>query len=388
MREKSGRGEGALDPRRSAHIFQIVLKHSAELKGGPLPALAPRPELRAVQGAIDALADTARAHDVRLETRARLGDVGALVGGELAEVERALAAANGGVAPATGAAAHLLTAGGKRVRPLALLLAASCFGPVDGVARELAVVAELVHAATLLHDDVIDDGDERRGRPTARRVFGNAVSVLAGDMLLVQALRLASRAAPGPTFDELLETLGALVDGEVVQLRGRSALVADEAAYFAVVEGKTASLFRWAMRAGARAAGAREAEVDALGRYGLELGVAFQLVDDVLDYAGDAEQTGKALLADALEGKITLPLIVALERTQALWSLAERARAGDEAAAVALGDEVRASGACLAVRDRARAHSARAVSALAKVPSSRARDLLAALAEDLGARAR
>mgnify|MGYP001278004628 CR=1 FL=1 len=353
-----------------------------------IPPREPSGELAAARGAIAALRDTAHVEDVSPHTRARLGDAAELLADDIARVEALVASCGaGGVPPATGAADHLLRSGGKRVRPMALMLAASCFGAVTEGARELAAVAELIHAATLLHDDVIDDGDERRGSPTARRVWGNAVSVLAGDMLLVQALRIASRVGPRETWSELLATLGELVDGEVVQLRGRSALVADEDAYFAVVRGKTASLFRWALRAGARTTDAPEPAVDALGRFGEHLGVAFQLVDDVLDYAGDAERTGKTLLADALEGKVTLPLLLALARDESLAAELSGCRAGDAGAATRLAAGVRAAGTCDVVRARAVAETERAVRELDVLPPSAARDLLAAVARDLGARA-
>src|SRR5690606_7796889 len=146
--------------------------------------------------------------------------------------------------------------------------------------------------------------------PTSRRIWGNAVSVLAGDLLLVEALRLSSRAST-ETWSELVATLGRLVDGEVVQLRGRAEVSLASETYFEIVRGKTASLFEWSLRAGAREGGAPEDAVDALGRFGAHLGVAFQLVDDALDYDGDARETGKALLSDLAEGKVTLPLILA-----------------------------------------------------------------------------
>jgi octaprenyl-diphosphate synthase len=128
-----------------------------------------------------------------------------------------------GEAPGTDAAQHLLASGGKRARPLTVLLAASCFGPITAPARELAVVAELLHAATLLHDDVIDDAPERRGRPTSKQVLGNAVSVLGGDLLLTHALDRALSAAPA-TLPGLLTLLRQIVDGEIIQLRGRTEL--------------------------------------------------------------------------------------------------------------------------------------------------------------------
>src|SRR5258706_15776049 len=182
----------------------------------------------------------------------RLADAHALFGTDMKWVEAELRrATSDGLAPATQSAQHLLQAGGKRVRPLAVLLSASCFGEAPAEARDLAVVAELVHLATLLHDDVVDDGQERRGQTTSRRVWGNAVSVLAGDLLLTHALERTAAAAP-TLLGDLVTTLRRLVDGEVIQLRGRTRIDPSEATYFRIIDDKTASLFAWATRAGAR----------------------------------------------------------------------------------------------------------------------------------------
>jgi octaprenyl-diphosphate synthase len=337
--------------------------------------------------AIHALHDTAAPERVGDRAAHRLADVRSLVTRELADVEALISKhVEAGVAPATDSARHLFEAGGKRVRPMALLLAHACWSPVDDKARGLAAAAELVHMATLLHDDVIDDGDQRRGRPTSRRVWGNAVSVLAGDLLLVEALRLGSLAAPA-SWRELVATLGLLVDGEVVQLRGRLAVSLDEATYFEIVRGKTASLFEWALRAGAREGGAPEPAIAALGAFGGHIGVAFQLVDDVLDYDGDAAATGKSMLADLGEGKVTLPLIraAALDK-EAVVALVAEVRSGDAGAAHRLATLVRASGACDRVRDLAREETSRALECLEIVPECRSRDVLADVARGLAAR--
>jgi octaprenyl-diphosphate synthase len=337
--------------------------------------------------AIHALHETAVPERVGDRAANRLADVRALITREMADVEELIGKHIGaGVPPATDSARHLFDAGGKRVRPMALLLSHACWSPVDDKARGLAAAAELVHMATLLHDDVIDDGDQRRGRPTSRRVWGNAVSVLAGDLLLVEALRLGSSAAP-ETWRELVATLGLLVDGEVVQLRGRLAVSLDESTYFDIVRGKTASLFEWALRAGAREGGAPAAAVQALGAFGGHIGVAFQLVDDVLDYDGDAAATGKSMLADLGEGKVTLPLIraAALDK-EAVASLVAEVRSGDADAAHRLGARVRASGACDHVRDLAREETSRALACLQIVPECRSREVLADVARGLAAR--
>lgn len=318
----------------------------------------------------------------------RLRELRAVFAADLAQLEAELArAAADGPAPASQAAGHLLAAGGKRVRPLCVMLAAACFGRVTGVTRELAVVAELIHLATLLHDDVIDDADLRRGAVAARRVWGNAVSVLAGDLLLTHALDRTARVAPGPTMTDLLSTLRALVDGEIIQLRGRTSADATEATYLGIIEGKTASLFAWAARAGARSASADEASVAKLGSVGRDIGMAFQLVDDALDYAGDAGKTGKRLLADLGEGKVTLPLLVAMRARPEVAGLAPAARNGDEAAARAILAAISDSRGADVARARAAEHTRAALAALETLPPTFARDLLAALATELTTRA-
>jgi octaprenyl-diphosphate synthase len=334
------------------------------------------------------LHDLAVAERVGERASSRLLELRELFAEDLGHVERELGRAVAeGLEPATQAAGHLLAAGGKRVRPLCVLLSAACFGSSgDGAERELAVVAELVHLATLLHDDVIDDSDLRRGSVAARRVWGNAVSVLAGDLLLTHALERTAAVAPGPTMIDLVTTLRQLVDGEVVQLRGRVELVASESVYFEVVEGKTASLFGWSARAGARAAGAPEASVAALGEFGRHVGVAFQLVDDALDYDGAVPRIGKRLLSDLREGKATLPLILAMDGRPVLARALAAARDGDESAAAELLAAVHGARGAERTRERATAYTARAQAALASLPASRAKELLSALAEELSSR--
>jgi octaprenyl-diphosphate synthase len=317
----------------------------------------------------------------------RLAEVQALLGSDMSVVDAELRRiVREGVSPATDSAAHLLEAGGKRVRPLTVLLAAACFGPPSAAARDLAVVAELIHLATLLHDDVIDDGQERRGRPTPRRIWGNAVSVLAGDLLLTHALERTASAAPGPVLADLFATLRRLVDGEVVQLRGRLAIDVNEETYFRIVGDKTASLFAWAARAGAHVAGAVAEVARSLGDYGTHLGVAFQLVDDVLDYTGDPHATGKALLGDLAEGKLTLPLIRAIAAQPALAGDLDAVRSGDARVAQRLADAVRASGVCNGVRALAREETSRALASLSMLPPSPARELLGGVARELATR--
>ncbi len=312
---------------------------------------------------------------------AHVADVEALLEEDLGALEAALLdAVADGPSPAREAAHHLVARGGKRVRPLALLLSAACFGRVPPAARELAVVAELIHSATLLHDDVVDDGMQRRGAPTARRVWGNAVSVLAGDLLLAHALSRTLTAAP-EAMPDLVATLRRLVDGEVVQLRGRQQLDLSEATYERVLRDKTASLFAWSTRMGARLGSATLAQQDALASFGERLGTAFQLVDDVLDYTG--ESTGKTLLADLADGKVTLPLVLAVRRRPELEVEVRRIQSGNALGLPHVRRAVLESGACEEARLRARQATDRAVEVLADVPRGPARALLEGVATEL-----
>jgi octaprenyl-diphosphate synthase len=342
----------------------------------------------ALLASVAMLREAATADRAGFRAAERMAQVHALLGEDMAVVDRELARmTREGVSPATDSATHLLEAGGKRVRPLTVLLAAACFGPVPAAGRDLAVVAELVHLATLLHDDVVDDGQERRGLPTPRRIWGNAVSVLAGDLLLTHALERTAAAAPPAVLSDLFATLRRLVDGEVVQLRGRTRLELREDIYFRIVHDKTASLFAWAARAGAAVAGAPADAVMALGEFGARVGVAFQLVDDVLDYDGDPRATGKALLGDLVEGKLTLPLLRTLAAAPALANEIDAVRAGDRDAAVRVAEAVRVSGTCAGVRALALDETRRALAALESIPAGVPRELLASIAGELASRA-
>jgi len=338
-----------------------------------------------LEQSVNTLGAAAAAHagDRRLERR--IQNVQQLLADDLRWVEDTLSkAAASGPAPGSDAALHLVSRGGKRVRPIALLLSAACFGGINDKARELAVVSELVHSATLLHDDVIDEGMERRGAPTARLAWGNGVSVLAGDLLLVNALDRTSRVAPEAMAD-LLSTLRRLVEGEIVQLRGRSELDVTEATYERILRDKTASLFSWATRNGARVAGASLADQERLSGFGERLGIAFQLVDDVLDYSG--EQTGKSLLADLREGKLTLPLVLAVARRPELAQALKRIHAGDREPVQFVSQAVIETGACEEVRRRASQYTQTAVEALSSLVPGPARVLLENVAEELARRA-
>ncbi|MGZ3417583.1 MAG: polyprenyl synthetase family protein [Polyangiales bacterium] len=351
----------------------------------------------AVESSLGTLGEVAREAEAR--NRARLAEVTQVLSVDLAWLSTTLAeACDRGASPARESASHLVTAGGKRVRPVAVLLSAAAANGLAGDraprARAVALAAELIHSATLLHDDVLDDARERRGRDTSRVLFGNAVSVLAGDLLLVHALETVHplEGEGGRILGDLLATLRRMVDGEVVQLRGRTTLDLSELTYERVVQGKTASLFAWACRSGARAARGDERVATALGAYGAHVGVAFQIVDDLLDLVGDAKTTGKSVLADVKEGKPTLPLLRAVARDPAILERVKRLRAAamegevDESQASELATAIVASGACDDARARAAAESSRALLALEAVPKGPARDALGQVAEDLAAR--
>lgn len=281
-------------------------------------------------------------------------------------------------------ARHLLDTRGKLLRPSCVLLGARVGdGSAPGV-HELAIAVELVHTATLLHDDVVDLGDTRRGSPAARAIYGNATSIFAGDYLLVEALRQIRRAGHTELLDRMLEVIDEMILAESIQLERRNQLRGSLEEYYRVVEGKTASLFRWALYAGARAGGLSDEECTATETFGHHLGVAFQLTDDLLDLAGDEKRTGKTLFADLREGKLTLPILIALTHTPSLAALIEMcANTGDvgEPAARAIREALDTSGAIEATRARAREEIHAALAALEQLPPGPGRRSLTEIAE-------
>ena len=214
-------------------------------------------------------------------------------------------------------AEYIIGAGGKRLRPMLLLLTAGALGHRGADAHQLAAVVEFIHTATLLHDDVVDESDLRRGRSTANAVWGNAASVLVGDFLYSRSFQLMVELERLEVMRILADTTNTIAEGEVLQLLHVRNPDTDEAAYLRVIERKTAVLFAAATRLGALLAGADAATCDALHRYGMALGYAFQIADDVLDYASDAATLGKNLGDDLAEGKATLPLIHAMQHSDA-----------------------------------------------------------------------
>ncbi len=326
---------------------------------------------------LDQLADISNHRGVR-DLGPRLAELARWVRADLGDFELELQTVPRGARVVHAAAHHLLDLRGKHLRPLCVALA-SRFG--DGFtprARGLAVAVELVHTATLLHDDVVDVADRRRGEPAARAVYGNAASIFAGDWLLVAALRRIAAAGIDGLLDRMLEVIDDMIVAESLQLERRGRVVADRDEYFRIVEGKTAALFRWAMLAGARTTALGAAAQTALDRFGLHLGVAFQAVDDELDFGSG---TGKDPLADLREGKMTFPLVVALERAPELRPRIEAVLAAEdpaELAAIALA--VRETGALVSTRRLAEEHVRRALDALAPLPAGPPRDALETVA--------
>jgi octaprenyl-diphosphate synthase len=207
---------------------------------------------------------------------------------------------------------HIIAAGGKRLRPLLAMLAARALGYSGQDHHQLAAIIEFIHTATLLHDDVVDESELRRGRKTANALWGNAPSVLVGDFLYSRSFQLMVELQRAEIMQVLADTTNAIAEGEVLQLLHVRNPDTDETAYLHVIERKTAVLFAAATRLGALLAGANSDTQQQLHDYGLNLGYAFQIADDVLDYTADAADLGKNIGDDLAEGKATLPLIHAI----------------------------------------------------------------------------
>lgn len=296
----------------------------------PLAPQSPTPPLTSTSARVlSVLSHVTAAQGVDVLS-ARLTELRTWMGAELADVEERLLGLLSERTPAHRSAHHLVGLGGKRLRPLCVALAARIGGELTPQARELAVAVELVHSATLLHDDVIDLGERRRGAATARCIYGNAASIYAGDLLLVDALkRINGTGIPG-LLERSLDVLNEILEAEALQLKNRGNVRSTVADYFRVIEGKTASLFRWALFAGGRAGGVSLPLCADLESYGRNLGLAFQIIDDVLDLAGDPAVVGKSLFGDLHEGKMTYPLLVAIERDPGLADLLSAACAASE----------------------------------------------------------
>ncbi|MAC80325.1 MAG: farnesyltranstransferase [Rhodobacteraceae bacterium] len=281
--------------------------------------------------------------------------------------------------------AHLVEAGGKRLRPMLTLAAAKLCGHDGDNAVKLAATVEFIHTATLLHDDVVDESAQRRGRPTANLLWDNKSSVLVGDYLLARSFQLMTETGSMRVLNILSNASATISEGEVLQLTAAQDLKTNEDIYLQVVRGKTAALFAAACEVGGVIAGAPEEQVDALRDYGDALGIAFQIADDLLDYQGDSSATGKNVGDDFRERKLTLPVIRAVaagsEQERAFWvRCIERGKQeeGDLATALEL---MRAHGTLESTKVTAHDWAARARRSLEALPDQPLRGMLSDLAD-------
>jgi len=267
---------------------------------------------------------------------------------------------------------YIISAGGKRLRPALLLLICGALGYTGAQRFNLAAVVEFIHTATLLHDDVVDESTLRRGRATANESFGNPASVLVGDFLYSRAFQMMLDAGQMRIMEILADATNVIAEGEVLQLMNMHDASLDEAAYLRVIRSKTAKLFEASARLGAVLAGADAGVEQACADYGQALGTAFQVIDDVLDYDGNAGEMGKNLGDDLREGKATLPLIAAMERGSAQQR--DLIRKAIETGGVDELDHiiaiVKLTGALDVTRDAAAAEARRAIQAAQQLPDN------------------
>jgi octaprenyl-diphosphate synthase len=288
-------------------------------------------------------------------------------------------------------AGHLIAGGGKRMRPMLTLACASLLGYPGTRHHKLAAAVEFIHTATLLHDDVVDGSGMRRGKRTANLIWGNPASVLVGDFLFSRAFELMVEDGSLKVLRILSHASAVIAEGEVEQLTAQRQVDTDEDHYLTIISAKTAALFAAACRVAPVVAEASEEDELALEAYGRNLGIAFQLTDDVIDYASDTETMGKGVGDDFRDGKMTLPVILAYARgsedDRAFWrSAMAGSRVSDDDLGRAIG-LLRSTGALADTIERARQYGRRAIDALAKYPSSKVKSALVEAAEFAVARA-
>ena len=275
-------------------------------------------------------------------------------------------------------AEYIIQGGGKRLRPALVLLAAGALDYRGTHHHELAAVIEFIHTATLLHDDVVDGSDLRRGRDTANAIFGNSASVLVGDFLYSRAFQMMVAVDDMRVMRVLSDATNVIAEGEVLQLMNCHDADVDEAGYLQVIRYKTAKLFEAAAQLGAIIGGGSAAAEQGMATYGIHLGTAFQLIDDVLDYSGAEVETGKHLGDDLAEGKPTLPLIFVLQHgnTEQAACVRRAIESGGRDDFPNVLAAIRATGALDYTRRKARAEAELAAAALSVVPASQYKDSL------------
>jgi len=279
---------------------------------------------------------------------------------------------------------HIVQSGGKRLRPLCVLLSARAIGyQGEREHLELAAIIEFVHTATLLHDDVVDESNKRRGRDTANALWGNQASVLVGDFLYSRAFQLLTRRSNVPIMQVLANTTNHIAEGEVLQLMNRNDPHVSEATYLSIIRRKTAELFSAATQVGAMLR-CNDAKIwQSMADYGLNLGMAFQIIDDLLDYTADSEQLGKNIGDDLNEGKATMPLIYAMQHTDAHTAdlIRHSIQHGGLDNLPAITKAMQESNAFAYTRSRAAAFASQAKSALNDLPESQYKNALLDLVE-------
>ena len=310
----------------------------------------------------------------------------ALIAGDMREVDAVIAQRLDSGVPLVGQVArYIISAGGKRLRPALLLLVSGALGYQGPQRFNLAAVVEFIHTATLLHDDVVDDSTLRRGRATANEMFGNPASVLVGDFLYSRAFQMMLDARDMRVMEILAEATNVIAEGEVLQLMNMHDASLDEEGYLRVIRSKTAKLFEASTRLAAVLAGSPPAVEQACADYGQALGTAFQVIDDVLDYDGDAAEMGKNLGDDLREGKSTLPLIAAMERAAPAQRdlISGAIEQGSVDALDTIVEIVRETGALEVARRAAAAEAQRAIDCLALLPRNAYSEGLLQLASSL-----
>ena len=278
-------------------------------------------------------------------------------------------------------AEYIISAGGKRIRPVLVLLVANAYGYQGRHHHELAAIVEFIHTATLLHDDVVDESSLRRGRQTANALFGNAASVLVGDFLYSRAFQMMVSINSMRIMQILADATNVIAEGEVLQLLNMHDPDVTEERYLQVIRSKTAKLFEAAAEIGALIAGANDDQITAAGEYGRCLGTAFQLIDDVLDYSGNAEDIGKNVGDDLREGKPTLPLIYLMKNgSDAEKELIRTSiEQGDESKFNDILQAITNSGALEYTRNQAILASEKAAAAVSDLPESSYKSALLSL---------
>ena len=309
-----------------------------------------------------------------------------LIAADMADVDRVIAQRLDSGVPLVGTVSqYIISAGGKRIRPTLVLLMSGALGYQDPQRHNLAAIVEFIHTATLLHDDVVDESTLRRGRATANESFGNPASVLVGDFLYSRAFQMMVNTGEMRVMEVLADATNVIAEGEVLQLMNMHDASLDEAGYLRVIRSKTAKLFEASTRLAAIMAHSTPAVEAACADYGQALGTAFQVIDDVLDYDGDAQELGKNLGDDLREGKNTLPLIFAMQRaSEPERLLIQRAIENGEIEALSeIVRIVRNTGALEATRQAASLEAERAIAALHVLAPTPYRDALHALAAQL-----